>query len=66
MGLVTALATFLLGPFGVAVIVLGVAGAFIAATLQMLPPRAGFVAIACGGMAFIGAFLVRTYIASGF
>lgn len=65
MGLVTALSTFLLGPFGIAVIVLGVAGSFIAAALNMLPPRAGMVSIACGGMAFIGAYLVRTYISSG-
>jgi hypothetical protein len=65
MGLLTAISTFLLGPFGVAMIVVGVVGAFMMAAIHILPPRAGFVSMACGGGAFIGAYLVRTYISLG-
>ncbi|MBI0537722.1 hypothetical protein D9599_19355 [Roseomonas sp. KE2513] len=65
MGLLTAISTFLLGPFGVSLIVCGVAACFLLAAAQMLPPRAGFISMACGGGAFIGAYLVKNYISLG-
>lgn len=65
MGAITALSAFILGPFGIGLIALGVAGSFIGASIHMLPPRSGIVSLGCGMAAFIGAYIVRTYVASG-
>jgi type IV secretory pathway VirB2 component (pilin) len=59
------LAQFITGPFGISVIVLAVAGTFLAAALHMLPARAGFVSFVCGAMAFAAAWLVQQFIGAG-
>lgn len=65
MGFLNAAATFILGPFGIGIIVLGVVGSFMAASVHMLPPRSGFISVACGALAFVGAYFVRQYINMG-
>lgn len=65
MGIVDAIAQFILGPWGISLIVVGVAGSFLAASVHMIPPRSGIVALGCGVAAFVGAYVVRTYITGG-
>jgi hypothetical protein len=62
MGILTALAAFLLGPWGISLIAIGVAGSFMAASVHLIPPRSGIVSLACGVAAFVGAYIVRTYV----
>lgn len=61
-----AMANMILGPTGIAVIVLGVAGSFIAASAGMTGPRSGIISLACGALAFICAAVVRTTFTGGF
>lgn len=56
------LATFITGPFGVSIIILAVAGSFLAAALHFMPARAGFVSFGCGAVAFASAWLVQQYL----
>lgn len=65
MGIADALAQFILGPFGISLIILGVAGSFIGASMHIVPPRAGVISFVCGAMAFASAYIVRTYITAG-
>jgi uncharacterized membrane protein len=55
-------ASWLMGAWGIATIVLGVAGMFIAAAVGMIQPRAGFVAAGCGVMAWTGAYVIRNFL----
>lgn len=65
MNFLTQLATFVMGPWGISLIVIGVVGSFLGASAHMLPPRSGFVSAGCGAMAFVGAYVIRTFLAGG-
>ncbi len=56
--LVTAISTFLIGPFGIAVITLAVAGSFLAAALHFMPFRQAIHSLVYGAMAFSAAYFV--------
>lgn len=58
-----ALAQFLVGPFGIAFVVVCVVLAFLAAAARLAPPSAGFVAMGFGAAAFTGAYFVNTFLA---
>lgn len=56
-------ASFIMGSWGISVMVLAVVGSFIGAAAHLLPPRSGFVSTGCSVMAFVGAYAIRTFIA---
>lgn len=56
--LVQALAQFLVGPFGISVITIAVAGSFLAAALHFCSHRTAFLSIVYGAMAFSAAYFV--------
>lgn len=58
-----AAAQFIVGPFGIAFIILCVVGAFLAAAAGATRPSAGFAALFFGALAFTGAFFVNTFLA---
>ncbi len=56
--LVTALATFIVGPFGIAVITIGVACSFLFAALHFCSHRTAFLSLGYGAAAFSAAYFV--------
>ena len=63
--LVQALAVFITGPFGVSLIVVAVAGSFLAAALHWVPVNYAFRSLAFGAGAFTAAYLVGMIGGSG-
>lgn len=57
--------SFVKGGWGVSLITLAVICCFLAAAAQLLPPRTGFVAFACGLMAWLSSFLITSYMQAG-
>lgn len=56
--LVTALATWISGPFGAAVITIAVMGTALAAALHFVQPRTVFMSLVFGAIAFSAAYFV--------
>ena len=54
--LVQAIATFIVGPFGISVITVAVAGSFLAAAMHFMPFRQAIHSLVYGAMAFSAAY----------
>lgn len=61
MGFIMGVSGFIAGGWGIAVIALAVSACYILAAAQLMPPRTGHLALACGCGAWLGAFLVRSF-----
>jgi hypothetical protein len=59
----TQLSAWLVGPTGIAFIIVCVVVAFLAAAAQLARPSAGIIALGLGAAAFTGAYFVNTFIA---
>ncbi len=59
---VSAVVIFLLGPFGIGLITVAVAGLFLAAMFRVVQPMAGFVALFLGACALSAAWAVNTFV----
>ena len=58
LALVQAISTFLIGPFGIAVITIAVAGSFLAAAMHFMPFSRAIHSLVYGAMAFSAAYFV--------
>lgn len=56
--LVQAIATFIVGPFGISVITVAVAGSFLAAAMHFMPFHRAIHSLVYGAMAFSAAYFV--------
>lgn len=65
VSMLTAVAQFLVGPFGIALIVVAVAGSFLAAMFRLCSPLTGFVCMGLGAAALSAAYMVNTFLGGG-
>jgi hypothetical protein len=64
MEFVSVFSAFLVSPWGISIIVLGTIGAFMAAATGLMAPSAPFSAVATSVLAWLGAYMVVSFLGS--